>query len=54
MGLHQGSGLSLLLFAVLMNRFKHEVRQESKETMMFTDDAVICSKSRKLQDKKCV
>ncbi|KAI5622938.1 migration and invasion-inhibitory protein [Silurus asotus] len=45
-GLHQGSALSPFLFAVVMERLKDEVRQESLWTMMFADDIVICGESR--------
>ena len=43
---HQGSALSLFLFAMVMNRLTNEVRLESPWTMMFADDIVICSESR--------
>ncbi|KAF3708357.1 Retrovirus-related Pol polyprotein from type-2 retrotransposable element R2DM [Channa argus] len=46
-GLHQGSALSHFLFALVMFRLTNEVRQESPWTMMFADDIVIWSKSRK-------
>ncbi|KAJ8333822.1 hypothetical protein SKAU_G00411410 [Synaphobranchus kaupii] len=45
-GLHQGSALSPILFAMVMDRLTDEVRQESPWTMMFADDIVICSESR--------
>ncbi|KAK3511488.1 hypothetical protein QTP70_009004 [Hemibagrus guttatus] len=45
-GLHQGSALSPFLFAIVMDQFSEEVRQESSWTMMFADDIVICSESR--------
>ncbi|KAK3520182.1 hypothetical protein QTP70_017938, partial [Hemibagrus guttatus] len=45
-GLHQGSALSLFLFAMVMDQLSEEVRQESPCTMMFADDIVICSESR--------
>ena len=47
LGPHQGSALSPFLFAVVMDRLTDEVRQESPWTMMFADDIVICSESRK-------
>ncbi|RXN38888.1 Retrovirus-related Pol poly LINE-1 [Labeo rohita] len=46
-GLHQGSALSPFLFALVMDRMTDEVRQESPWTMMFADDIVLCSESRK-------
>ncbi|KAK3544563.1 hypothetical protein QTP86_016937, partial [Hemibagrus guttatus] len=45
-GLHQGSALSPVLFAIVMDQLSEEVRQESPWTMMFADDIVICSESR--------
>ncbi|KAK3552006.1 hypothetical protein QTP70_031600, partial [Hemibagrus guttatus] len=45
-GLHQGLALSSFLFAIVMDQFSEEVRQESPWTMMFADDIVICSESR--------
>ncbi|KAK3574634.1 hypothetical protein QTP86_011546 [Hemibagrus guttatus] len=45
-GLHQGSALSLFLFAIVMDQLSEEVRQQSPWTMMFADDIVICSESR--------
>ena len=40
-GLHQGSALSLFLFAVIMDRLTDEVRRESPWTVLFADDIVI-------------
>ncbi|KAK3511968.1 hypothetical protein QTP70_027665, partial [Hemibagrus guttatus] len=45
-GLHQGSALSLFLFAIVMDQLSEEDRQESPWTIMFADDIVICSESR--------
>lgn len=45
-GLHQASGLSSFLFAVIMDRLIDEVREESLWTFMFADDILICSYSR--------
>ncbi|KAK3548096.1 hypothetical protein QTP70_004523 [Hemibagrus guttatus] len=45
-GRHQGSALSPVLFAIVMDQLSEEVRQESPWTMMFADDIVICSESR--------
>ena len=45
-GLHQGSTLSPLLFAMVIEGFTDEIKQESLWTMMFADDIVICSESR--------
>ena len=46
-GLHQGSAQRPFLFAIVMDRLTNEVRQESPWNMMFTDDIVICSESKK-------
>ena len=45
-GLHQGSALSLFLFAVIMDRITDEVRREPPWTMLFADDIVICEETR--------
>ena len=45
-GLHQGSVLSLFLFAVIMDRLTYEVRREPPWTMLFADDIVICEETR--------
>ena len=44
--MHKGSALSPFLFAIVMDRFTDEVRQEPPWNMMFTDDIVICGESR--------
>ena len=46
-GLHQGSALNLLLFAVIMDRLTDEVRREPLSTILFDDDIVICEETRK-------
>ncbi|KAM7393484.1 hypothetical protein PAMP_020350 [Pampus punctatissimus] len=45
-GLHQGSARSSFVFAMVMDRLRDEVRQESPWTMIFADDIVICSDSK--------
>ena len=45
-GLHQGSALSLFLFAVIMDRLTDEVRREPPWTMLFADDIVICNETK--------
>ena len=45
-GLHQGSALSPLLFAIMMDRLTDEVRLEAPWTMLFADDIVICGEER--------
>ena len=46
-GLHQGSPLSLFLFAMIMDRLTDEIRREPPWTMLFADNIVICEKTRK-------
>ena len=43
-GLHQGTSLSPF-FAMVIDKLKDEVRQESPWMMMLADDIVICSES---------
>ena len=43
--LHQGSALSLFLFAMIMDRLTDEVRREPPWTMLFADDIVICKQT---------
>ena len=45
-GLHQGSALSLFLFAMFMDRLTDEVRREPLWVMLFADDIVICKETR--------
>ena len=45
-GLHQGSALSLFLFAVIMDRLTNEVKREPLWTMLFANDIVICKETR--------
>ena len=42
--LHQGSLLSLFLFAVIMDRLINKVRREPLWTMLFADDIMICKR----------
>ena len=51
-GLHQGSALSSCLFAMVMDRMKDDIREESPWTMMVADDMVICSESKEQVDEK--
>jgi len=46
-GLHQGSALSPLLFEVVMDQLTGEVRNEAPWSMMFADDILLVSESRK-------
>lgn len=50
-GLHQGSALSPLLFAVEVDTLKDEVRLESSWIMVFVDDVVICSENSELEEE---
>ena len=51
-GLHQGSALSPCLFAMVMDRMTDEIREEAPWTMMFADDIVFCSESKKQVEEK--
>ena len=46
-GLHQGSALSLFLFAMIIDRQMNKVRRELLWTMLSADDIVICKETRK-------
>lgn len=50
-GLHEGSALSLLLFAVVMVHLTNKIRQESLWTMISSDD-VTCSGSREQGEER--
>lgn len=50
-GLHQGSALSPLLFAVEVDTLKDEVRLESSWIMVFVDEVVICSENSELEEE---
>ena len=45
-GLHQGSALSPLLFAVVMDQLTKDVIRQAPWTMMFADDIIIASESK--------
>ena len=45
-GVHQGSALSPLLFAIGMDCLTEEVRLEAPWNMMFVDDVVLCTETR--------
>ena len=45
-GLHQGSAMSPFLFALVLDRWTDNVRQESPWNLMYADDIVICEKTR--------
>ena len=52
--LHQGSALSPLLFAVIMDRLTDEVRREPPWTiyMLFANDIVICEETREEVERR--
>ncbi|XP_063586992.1 uncharacterized protein LOC134764337 [Penaeus indicus] len=45
-GLHQGSTLSLFLFAIIMDILTDNIRIEAPWSMMFADDVVICCEGK--------
>ena len=51
-GLHQGSALSMFLFAVIMDRLTDKVRREPPWMMLFADDIVICKETREELEQK--
>ena len=51
-GLHQGSALSLFLFAAIMDKQMNEVRREPPWTMSFADDVVICKETREEVERR--
>ena len=51
-GLHQGSALSTILFAVIMERLADEVRRELLWTMLFADDIVTCEETREEVERR--
>ena len=55
-GLHQGSVLSLFLFAVIMDRLTDKVRRESLWMMLCANDIVICEETREEVEQrlKCI
>ncbi|XP_037775541.1 uncharacterized protein LOC119572505 [Penaeus monodon] len=51
-GVHQGSALSPLLFAVVMDCLTEEVRRPSPWDIMCADDVVICTNDRETCEEK--
>ena len=51
-GLHQGSVLSLYLFALIIDRLTDEVRRELPWTMLFADDIVSCEENREKVERR--
>ena len=48
MGVHQGSALSLCLFALLMDYLTDNLRKSVPWNMMFSDDIVLCVENAKV------
>ena len=46
-GVHQGSALNPLLFSIVRDSLTEGVRRETSRTMMFADDVVLFSKTKK-------
>ena len=51
-GLRQGSALSHLLFAVIMDSLMDEVRREPPWAMLFANDIVICEETREKVERR--
>ncbi|XP_047500839.1 uncharacterized protein LOC125046884 [Penaeus chinensis] len=51
-GVHQGSALRQLLFAVVMYCLTEEVRKSSPWDIMYVDDVVICTNDRETCEEK--
>ena len=51
-GLHQGSVLSPVLFAVTMDRLTNKVKRKPPWTMLIADDIVICKETREEVEKR--
>ena len=45
-GLHQGSALSSILFAIIMDTLTDDIRKEAPWSMMFTEDVILCCEER--------
>ena len=51
-GLHQESGFSAFLFAVIMNRLTNKVKGKPPWTMLFADDIVVCEETREEVERR--
>ena len=51
-GMHQGSALSLFLFAVIMDKLMNELRIESPWTLLFADNSMICQETREKVERR--
>ena len=50
-GLHQGSALSLFLFAIIMDKLTEDIRKDAAWDMQFADDIVLSRQNhRELED----
>ena len=50
-GLHQGSALSPILFAIIMEELTEDIRKDARWDMLFADDIVLSRQNhRKLED----
>ena len=46
-GLHQGSALSLFLFAIIIDRLMEDIRKDAPWDMLFADDIVLCRQNHR-------
>ena len=46
-GLHQGSALSLFLFAIIIDRLMEDLRKDAPWDMLFVDDIVLCRQNHR-------
>ena len=56
-GLHQGSALSLFLFAIIMDKLTEDIWKDATWDMLFADDIVLFRQNhRELEDdlEKCI
>ena len=49
-GLHQGSALSPLLFAIIIDRLTKDIRKDTPWDMLFADDIVLGKNHRELEE----